>query len=192
MEKELNIVYSQEGNIISISTSFQEDLDSFEAEEIITIIIDLLNSVSEKIKRNTIMEEMGEKTIEDVDDEETQQIFEKVTEEISNFVGKLIYDILNFINNKHREEPQEFDYSLAVYDIDKNNNVKEVYETLHYGNLKNHEKLLGCFAFYKDIASELLKQNSSKEDVKLLLKKTFSIMLFNIYNHIDKYDCNEK
>lgn len=192
MEKELNIVYNQEGNIANISTNFQEDLDAFEPEEITTIIIDLLNSVSEKIKRNVVEEEIGEKSIDDIEDNEAQQIFEKASEETSDFVGKLIYDILNFINNKHREEPQEFDYSLTVYDIDKSNNVKEVYETFHYGNLKNHEKLLGCFAFYKDIASELLRQNNSKENVKLLLKKTFGVMLFNIYNHIDKYDLNEK
>ena len=189
MEKELNIVYNQEGNIASVSTNFQEDLDSFEPEEITTIIIDLLNSIMSKTRKNVAEIEIGEREIDDLEDNEVQEIMDKSNEEISDFVGSLIYEIVNFVNNKDREEPEKFDYSLAVYH--KDNNIKEIYETYHYGDLKNHEKLLACFAFYKDIASELLRQNSSKADVKLLLKKTFGVMLYNIYNHIDKYDNNE-
>ncbi len=33
----------------------------------------------------------------------------------ADFVGSLIYDIVNFVNNKDNEEPQKFDYSLAVF-----------------------------------------------------------------------------
>lgn len=45
MDKELNIIYNQEGDIASILTNFQEDLDSFEIEEI------KQSSLFEKLKK---------------------------------------------------------------------------------------------------------------------------------------------
>lgn len=192
MEKELNIVYNQEGDIASISTNFQEDLDLFDIQEISTIIIDLINSVIDKIRKNVAMEEIGERTPEEIEEDEKQEIFTKMNEQTSNFIGSLIYDIVNFVNNKDQEEPQKFDYSLAVYDMNKDNKCKEIYETYHYGNLQEHEKVLACFAFYKDIASGLIEKNSSKEDVKQVFKKAFSITLYNIYNYIEKYEQTDK
>lgn len=191
MEKELNIIYNQEGNIANISTNFQEDLDSFGIEEISTIILDLINSVIDKVAKDVIIEEIGERTLEEMEEEEKQEIIKKMSEQTSDFIGSLIYDIVNFVNNKDQEKLKKFDYSLAVYDIDENHKCKEIYETYHYGNLQEHEKLLSCFAFYKDIAGVLIEKNSSKEDIKKIFKQVLSIMLYNIYDYIEKYNSKQ-
>lgn len=185
MEKELNIIYNQEGDLISILTNFQEDLDLFEIQEISTIILDLINSIIDKVRKNIAIEEIGERTPEEIEDDEQEEIIKKMNQKTADFVGSLIYDIVNFVNNKDKEEPQRFDYSLAVYDTDKENKCKEIYETYHYGNLQEHEKLLSCYAFYKDFVDELLNKDNSKEQVKLLLKRVSSVMLVNIYKYIE-------
>lgn len=187
MEKELNIIYNQDGDMANILTNFQEDLDSFEIEEISTIILDLINSVIDKVRKNVAIEKIGERNPEEIEDDEQEEIFNKMNEKTSDFIGKLIYDIVNFVNNKDQKEPRRFDYSLAVYDMNQNNECKEIYETYHYGNLQEHEKLLSCYAFYKDFIDELLEKCNSKEQVKLLFKRVSSVMLVNIYNYIEKH-----
>lgn len=186
MEKELNVVYNQDGDIASITTNFQEDLDSFEMKEISTIIIDLINSAIDKVKRDAAIEEIGERNLEELENDEIEEFIAKINEQIFNFIGSLIYDIVNLAYNKDKEEQEQYSYSLAVYDIDTTHKCKEIYETYHYGDLQEHEKLLSCFAFFKDIADGLIEK-SSKEDVKQVFKKAFSIMLYNIYNYIEKY-----
>lgn len=191
MEKELNVVYNQDGNIASITTNFQEDLDSFEVEEISTIIIDLINSVIDKVKRDIATEEIGERNLEELENDEMEEIIAKINEQTSDFTGSLIYDIVNFVNNKDKEKLKQYSYSLAVYDTDNTHKCKEIYETYHYGELQEHEKLLSCFAFYKDIADGLIEKNS-KEAVKQVFKKAFAIMLYNIYNYIEKYNSTDE
>lgn len=187
MEKELNIILNRENeNVVSITSNFQEDLDLLETEEIVPIILDLLNNLIEKMKRDVVQQEIEESVLEDIENDEAQEIMNKVNERISRYMGNLFYEIINFVNNKDTEEPKSFDYSLAVYGMNQDDNIKEVYETYHYRNVKKHEKLLSCFAFYKDITNEIL-ENNSKEETKQLLKQVFSVMLTNIYSYIEKH-----
>ncbi len=186
MEKELNIILNREDeNVICITSNFQEDLELLEVEEITPIILDLINGLMKKIKREVVAEKIGEREFQDIDNDEAGQILEKADNEISNHLGNLFFEIINFVKNVDAEEPKNFDYSMAVYGIDETTNTKEIYETFHYGDIKEHEKLLSCFAFYKDIADKLSKTNS-KEQTKLLFKKAFNVMLASIYTYIDK------
>lgn len=185
MEKELNIIVNRESeNIVNIESNFQENLDLLETEEIMPIILDLLNNSIRKIQRDVIQQEIGDREIQDIDNEETQEIAIKAKESVSQYIGNLFYEIINFVNNKDSEEPKNFDYSLIVYDEDEQNN-KEVYETFHYGNFKKYEKLLSSFAIFKDVSDKLI-ENNSKEEVKKALKKTLNVMFANICNYIDE------
>ena len=169
MEKELCIIVNRKDeNTANITSNFQDDLNLLETEEVIPVILDLLNCLMEKIRKNEIEQE-------------------KANKEISEYMGNLFYEIINFVNNKIGGNSKNFDYSLAVYETNEDNNSKEVYETFHYGDLQNHEKLLSCYAFYKDIADELLERYSKKY-VKALLGQVFSIMLDNIYRYVEKYN----
>lgn len=188
MEKELKIILNRENeDVVGITSNFQENLDLLETEEIIPIILDLLSNVMEKIKRDIVYQEVGERVIENIEDDEAGEIIKKANETISQYIGDVFYQIINFVNNKDTVQAKRFDYSLAVYGMDEDNNIKEVYETFHYRNVKKHEKLLSCFAFYKDITNEIL-ENNSKEETKRLLKQVFSVMLTNIYNYIEKHN----
>lgn len=187
MEKELNIILNREDEeVVDISSNFQEDLELLEIEEVAPIILDLLNSLTKKIKGNIIQQEVGERVLEDIENDEAQVIIEKADEEISNYIGNLFLEIINFVNNLKGEEQKTFDYSLAVYGISESSNTKEIYETFHYGNVQVHEKLLSSMAFYKDIVDELIRKNCTKQDIKQSFSKAFSIMLYNIYNYIEK------
>ena len=187
MEKELNIILNREDeNVVNIISNFQDNLDLLETEEITPIILDLLNCLIKKTRDRVIEEEISDKFLENIENNEIQEIIKKVDKEISNYIGNLFLEIINFINNLDAEEPKAFDYSLAIYGISESSNTKEVYQTYHYGDLKTHEKLLSCFAFYKDITDEILK-NNSKEQSKILFKKVSDIMTYNIYNYIEKH-----
>ena len=90
MEKELNIILNREDeNVICITSNFQEDLELLEVEEITPIILDLINGLMKKIKREVVAEEIGEREFQDIDNDEAGQILEKADNEISNHLGNL-------------------------------------------------------------------------------------------------------
>ena len=187
-EKELVVTLKrEEENVVFITSNFEDDLELFELEEITPIILDLLNCLMKKVKKDILEQEVGTRSLEDIDEDESQKILNKVTEVTANYIGNLFLEIINFVNNVDSEEPKPFDYSIAVYGISEHTKRKEVYETYHFGNLANHEKLLSCLAFYKDIAGELLISNS-KEQIKTLFEKVFTLMISSVNNYIDNYN----
>ena len=117
MEKELNIILNREDeNVVNIISNFQDNLDLLETEEITPIILDLLNCLIKKTRERVIEEEISDKFLENIENNEIQEIIKKVDKEISNYIGNLFLEIINFINNLDAEEPKAFDYSLAIYE----------------------------------------------------------------------------
>ena len=191
MEKEISFQVDRKEEYLEVSSNIEDNCDMVEIDEIVAIITELLNCATEKIKSNVIAAQIENNAVEEIDEEKMIEIKKQIDEETAGFVGNLIYGILNFIHNKELmlagQELNKVSYSLAVY-MDSENNLKEVYETFHYCKVKASEKILGCVAFFKDIVDELLNNKNSKEEVKQKFNKSMQIILYNIYNHIDKYE----
>lgn len=178
-EKEYKFYFTREDeNGIEITSNFDLDLNFLEADEGTVIILYVLRNILTKIWNDVSQQE----ECDELDKE--KEIYE-VNEMIADYIGTLFYDIINLIHDSGTEENKQFDYSLAIYGINEENQCKDIFETYHYGNLQVHEKLLACMAFYKDIVSELLKKNS-KEQVKKTINQVFSVMHANLNNYIDK------
>lgn len=192
MEKEISFQVNRTEEYLEVSSNIEKDFDIIEIEEIMAIIIELLNCVTEKIKTTIITNTVEDNLLEGIDEEKMLEMQKEVEEEKANFVGNLIHCILNFIHNKNEEKLKNISYSLAVYAGLENNQNKEVYETFHFCKVKGNEKLLACVAFFKDIAEELLKNSNSKEKVKQTFNKSMQLILYNIYNYIDKYKIIEE
>lgn len=192
MEKEVSFQIDRKEEYLEVSSNIEDNYDMLEIDEIMAIITELLNCATEKIKSNVIATQIEDNVIEEIDEEKMLEIKKEIYEETGDFTGHLIYGILNFIHNKELmvagQELKEVSYSLAVYTDSENNNLKEVYETFHYCKVKSSEKILGCVAFFKDIVTELLNNSNSKDEVKQKFNKSMQIILYNIYNYIDKYE----
>ena len=193
MERELNFTLIRKEDILSIETNMDEEIDSFEIEEIILLITEIMRQTTKKIFNNTI----GCSNIEDLKVDivlngELDNRIEQAQDNVSMFIGELINHIINYSHNIYsfnkKEEIENCSYSLAVFTEDS----KEVYETYCFGGVKENEILLGCYAFFKDIVDSLLRKNNPKEKIKETLKKSFEIMLFNIYNYIDRNEMEAK
>ena len=191
MERELNFILIRKEDILSIETNMDEEIDSFEIEEIILLITEIMRQITKKIFNNTI----GCSNIEDLKVDivlngELDNRIEQAQKNVSMFIGELINHIINYSHNLYsfnkKEKNENCSYSLAVFTEDNMSKTKEVYETYCFGGVKENEILLGCYAFFKDIVDSLLRKNNSKEKIKETLGKSFEIMLFNLYNYINE------
>ena len=54
MERELNFTLIRKEDILSIETNMNEEIDSFEIEEIILLITEIMRQTTKKIFNNTI------------------------------------------------------------------------------------------------------------------------------------------
>lgn len=190
MERELNFILIRKEDILSIETNMDEEIDSFEIEEIILLITEIMRQTANKIFNNTVGYTKEDLNIDIILNGELNNCIEQAQENVSMFIGELINYIINYSHNLYsfnkKEEVENCSYSLAVFTEDSKTKTKEVYETYCFGGVKENEILLGCYAFFKDIVDSLLRKNNSKEKIKETLKKSFEIMLFNIDNYIDK------
>ena len=92
-EKELVVTLKrEEENVVFITSNFEDDLELFELEEITPIILDLLNCLMKKVKKDILEQEVGTRVLEDIDEDESQKILDKVTEVTANYIGNLFLE----------------------------------------------------------------------------------------------------
>lgn len=130
MERELNFTLIRKEDILSIETNMDEEIDSFEIEEIILLITEIMRQTTKKIFNNTI----GCSNIEDLKVDivlngELDNRIEQAQDNVSMFIGELINHIINYSHNIYsfnkKEEIENCSYSLAVFTEDSKSKTKD-------------------------------------------------------------------